>query len=191
MHGSGILGVASSFLLGPMAAPVKPSFSAITAHNGSSVFECWQFDTHFSPSSGGGLPGGAITQLGSIGREASYGVFPPNFDMGLHNAPRKQWVVSIRGMTLFTLPDDDTASACVSAGELNVLFAADTADISVKGHGTNFVGMTETITLFFPTKDDEEPAHKVLHSGFCTAEEVGGVRELLLSGFSQEAVGEM
>lgn len=91
-------------------------------------------------------------------------------------------------MGLFTLPDDDSASLYVSAGEYGIIFAADTADISDKGHGTHLLGMTEHVAILIPTEDNEEPAHEVLHSGPCDASEAGGLRELALSGSYSSAI---
>lgn len=90
----------------------------------------------------------------------------------------------MKGLAYFTLPDDNSTSAYISAGEHGIIFAADTPDVSHKGHQTQLVGMTETIVLFIPTKDGEEPAHEVLHSGPCTADEAGGLGELVLGGSS-------
>ncbi|KAI1771914.1 hypothetical protein F4818DRAFT_428256 [Hypoxylon cercidicola] len=185
MYGNNILVIASSVLLGSMAAPPKPNFTAISARNGSSLFECWQLDMPFED-----VDGGIAAPLGNLAN-ASYVIFPPNLDMGLHNAPYKQWVVFTKGTGLLTLPDDDTVSVYVSAGEFGILFAADTADVSLRGHGSRAIGVTEVICLFIPTKDGEEPAHEVLHSGPCNADEAGGLREWILSSSSSETLGSM
>lgn len=63
-------------------------------------------------------------------------------------------------------------------GEFGVAFAADTAAVSAQGHRTQFPGTTETVILTIPAKDGLVPEHVVLHNGPCTAEDVGGLREL-------------
>ncbi|KAI1768059.1 hypothetical protein GGR53DRAFT_34073 [Hypoxylon sp. FL1150] len=185
MHSSNVLGVVSSLLMGPMstmapiAAPPKAIFNAISARDGRSVFECWQLDAPVSFSSDRSVSGSAMAPLGSLAN-ASYHIYPGDYDVGVHTAPRKQWALFLKGMALFTLPDDDSAGFYVSAGD--IIFAADTADVSERGHNTRLLSMDEHICMFLPTKDGEEPAHEVLHSGPCDANELGSLRKLALSG---------
>lgn len=82
------------------------------------------------------------------------------------------------GLAYITLPDDNTTSAYVSGGEFGLIFAADTADVSEKGHRTQYPGITETIALQIPVKDNKIPAHTVLHSGPCVVSEIAGIRGL-------------
>ncbi|RYO88969.1 hypothetical protein DL766_006560 [Monosporascus sp. MC13-8B] len=120
------------------------------------------------------------------GSNMSYTVIPPNYDGSLHNAPphnaplhnQQRWVVFISGLAYITLPDDDTTSAHISGGEFGLIFAADIAEVSRKGHRTQYPGITETIALVMPTVDGQVPAHSLLHMGPCSAEEVVGVRRV-------------
>jgi len=69
--------------------------SALSAINGSSIFECWAINPGFTVSSQQGTSGAAIMQLGGLAN-ASYSVIPPHFDAGLHQAPNNQSVISLR-----------------------------------------------------------------------------------------------
>lgn len=82
------------------------------------------------------------------------------------------------GLAYVTLPDDNTTSAYVSGGEFGLIFAADTADVSERGHRTQYPGVAETIILQIPVKDNEIPEHTVLHYGPCVANETSGFRGL-------------
>lgn len=87
-----------------------------------------------------------------------------------------RWVVFTSGLAYITLPDDDETSAYVSGGEFGLIFAADTAAVSEKGHRTRYPGITETIALQIPTADGEVPKHDVLHAGPCVTSEINGIR---------------
>jgi hypothetical protein len=91
-----------------------------------------------------------------------------------------RWVVFTSGLAHITLPDDNTTSAYVSGGEFGLIFAADTADVSKKGHRTQYPGVTETIALQIPTLDNKVPKHSVLHQGPCSISEITGVRNFAL-----------
>jgi hypothetical protein len=82
------------------------------------------------------------------------------------------------GLAYVTIPDDNTTSAYISGGEFGLIFAADTADVSDKGHRTQYLGVAETIILQIPVEDNTIPAHTVLHSGPCLANETSGFRGL-------------
>lgn len=86
------------------------------------------------------------------------------------------------GLAYITLPDDNETSAYVSGGEFGLIFAADTAAVSEKGHRTRYPGITETIALQIPTADGEVPKHDVLHAGPCVTSEINGIR-----GFAEAA----
>ncbi|KAI0477557.1 hypothetical protein GGR56DRAFT_692223 [Xylariaceae sp. FL0804] len=172
------------------AASLKLNVTAIGARDGSSTLECWQMDQAFSISAQPGTSGTAQTTLGSVDT-LSYTVIPPNFDGGVHNAPQNQWVVFTSGLAHITLPnnnnddDDDssTSGAYVSGGESGLLFAADTADVSRRGHRTRYPGVTATTALQIPTRDGRVPEHSVLHAGPCSTSEItGGVHEIARTG---------
>ncbi|KAI1360352.1 hypothetical protein F5Y08DRAFT_52493 [Xylaria arbuscula] len=163
------------------AVSLHLNVTAITAHNGSSVFECWQMDQTFEMSNVPGISDTAQVALSNVS-SLSYSVIPPNFDSDLHNAPQNQWVAFLSGLVNITLPDDDTASAYISGGQFGLIFAADTKDVSVKGHRTQYPGLTETVALQIPTADGKVPQHQVLHPGPCGAGEIAGVRQFGLPG---------
>jgi hypothetical protein len=75
------------------AAALNLNITAIGARDGSSTLECWQLDTPFVESSVPGTAGSANAFL-SDAANISYTIIPPNFDGGLHNAPRNQSVCS-------------------------------------------------------------------------------------------------
>ncbi|KAI1075668.1 hypothetical protein F5B20DRAFT_573296 [Whalleya microplaca] len=176
-----LYGLTSSLLLGAAVTPYNLNVTAVTADKGSSILECWQLDVPFSPSTYVGISGSATAYLGSLAN-ITYTVVPPHYDGELHNAPFKQWVVFISGLAYLTLPDDETTGAYISGGGHGVIFAADTADVSLKGHLTQFPGVTETVLLQIPVKDGKIPAHSLLHSGPCNSYETTGLLEMVTGG---------
>ncbi|KAI0145329.1 hypothetical protein GGR57DRAFT_480452 [Xylariaceae sp. FL1272] len=151
------------------------NITAIAGVNNRSEIQCWQMDTPFSISTDAGTNGVARVDLSDT-ESLSYLVLPSNYDGGLHNAPANQWVAFISGLVHITLPDDPAASAYVVGGSFGLIFAADTADVSMHGHITQYPGITETVGLQIPTKNNSIPDYAVLHSGPCTANEVAGIR---------------
>lgn len=71
------------------AKPNHLNITAISAKDGVSTIECWQLASPFKTSAEAGASGASFAQLGRA-ENASYGVIPPHFDGGLHNAPRLQ-----------------------------------------------------------------------------------------------------
>ncbi len=69
------------------------NITALTAHGGVSVLECWQLLPGFTTSSQTGTAGASILQLGNLAN-ASYSVIPPGFNAGFHSAPTMQYVPS-------------------------------------------------------------------------------------------------
>jgi len=61
--------------------------------------------------------------------------------------------------------------AFIFGGANGLIFAADTAAVSAKGHSTNYPSNSETIALQIPT-GGAIPDHNVLHSGPCTPAEL-------------------
>ncbi|KAI1124041.1 hypothetical protein F5Y10DRAFT_39939 [Nemania abortiva] len=163
-----------------VAASLKLNVTAIGARYGSSTLECWQMDQPFNTSTQPGTSGSAQAPLGNVS-SISYSILPSKFDGGIHNAPQNQWVVFTSGLAYITLPDDNSTSAYVAGGQFGLIFAADTKDVSVKGHRTEYPGITETIALQIPTADGEVPKHQVLHDGPCGISEIAGIREYGLS----------
>ncbi|KAI1273268.1 hypothetical protein F5Y07DRAFT_259818 [Xylaria sp. FL0933] len=165
------------------AASMNLNVTAISARNGSSTLECWQMNTPFDNPTQPGLLGTAQSSLGATS-SLSYSIAPPNQDRGLHNAPQKQWVAVLSGAVYITLPDDDTTDAYIFGGPFGLIFAADTEDISTKGHRTQHIGQTESVVFEIPTADGKVPEHHVLHLGPCDAGEIAGIRGYGLSAGS-------
>ncbi|KAI1803432.1 hypothetical protein F4811DRAFT_342403 [Daldinia bambusicola] len=166
----------SFFAAFDVALATKFNITAIGAHNGSSRFECWELATPFISSSQNGIVGSQTTFLGDVSN-MTYNVIPSNFDSIPHSAPRNQWIIVLHGMAIITLPDDDSVTVTAMPGEAGVLFAADTPDVSPQGHGNYFPGVTETIFLQIPTKDNAIPEHTVLREdGPCVADKYKALR---------------
>lgn len=69
--------------------PDTLNLTALTGRNNVSVLECWQLSQKLAPSTIPGRIGSYSLSFGNA-ENTSYGVIPPNFSGGLHNAPRKQ-----------------------------------------------------------------------------------------------------
>ena len=67
-----------------------------------SILECWRLNAPLLESSVPGTSGSVFAQLGQ-GNATSYGLIPPHFDGGLHNAPAIQWVWILLGACSFQL----------------------------------------------------------------------------------------
>ncbi|KAI1432029.1 hypothetical protein GGR50DRAFT_633769 [Xylaria sp. CBS 124048] len=158
-------------------ASLKLNVTAIGARHGSSTLECWQLDNPFVVSDEPGTAGSAQVTLGEVAN-ISYSLLPAKFDGGVHNAPHNQWVIFTSGLAFITLPDDKTTSAYVSGGEFGLIFAADTQDVSSKGHRTQYPGTVETVGIQIPTPGGTIPEHDVLHMGPCDVSEIAGIRGL-------------
>jgi hypothetical protein len=86
-------------------------------------------------------------------------------------------VVLLGGLGVITLPDNSSTTFTTDGGEFGLLFATDTADVSVEGHGAIFPGPTESIILQIPTRSNKIPKHRVLKdNGPCTVNQVAGLR---------------
>lgn len=76
-----------------LAAKSLPRTLNITTIAGNSqkesILECWRLTAPLLESSVPGTSGAAFAQLGQ-GNATSYGLIPPRFDGGLHNAPAIQ-----------------------------------------------------------------------------------------------------
>ncbi|KAI9451355.1 hypothetical protein BJY52DRAFT_1205942 [Lactarius psammicola] len=151
----------------PVSAFSPPPFlnvTALTAHDGVSVLECWQLLPGFTTSSQTGTTGASILQLGNLAN-ASYSVIPPKFVAGFHTAPAIQWVAFLSGLAHVTLANS-TDEAFIYGGKNGLIFAADTSDVSVKGHSTNYPSNQETRVMQIPT-GGIVPQHTVLYNGPC------------------------
>lgn len=149
--------------------PPSLNITALTAHGGVSVLECWQLLPGFATSSQAGTIGASIMQLGNLAN-ASYSVLPPGFNASFHSAPAKQWVVFLSGLAHVTLANS-TDEAFIVGGKNGLIFAADTPDVSPKGHSTNYPSKEETLAIQIPT-GGVVPEHTVLYKGPCTGEQL-------------------
>jgi len=153
----------------PFVPPTFLNVTALWAENGASVLQCWQILPGFTTSSQSGTAGASILQLGALSN-MSYSVIPPGFNAGLHNAPTEQWVAFLSGLAHVTLPGSDV-DAFITGGANGLIFAADTAARSTKGHNTTYPSSKETRVLQIPTGGGI-PNHNVLYSGPCRAIEL-------------------
>ena len=77
----------------------------------------------------------------------------------------------LSGLAHVTLANS-TVEAYIQGGENGLIFAADTADVSAKGHSTNYPSMEETRAIQIPT-GGTIPQHNVLYSGPCNGQQLG------------------
>ncbi|RYO78110.1 hypothetical protein DL766_003405 [Monosporascus sp. MC13-8B] len=140
------------------AAAMEPPFNvtAISARYGKSRIECWQLDSPFTVSTQPGIAGGGAARLGDVSEIT--------------------WVAALSGLGYITVPGDKSNGLYGAGGE--ILFVADTANVSLQGHRSLYPGVTETIVLQIPTRNGEIPSHNVLHQGPCSASEVARGRGL-------------
>ena len=80
------------------------AINAITASNGSSIFECWALNPGFDVSSQQGTVGSAVIQLGDLAN-ASYTILPAHYNAGLHHPLSPQLVIR---------SDSSRSSICLS-----------------------------------------------------------------------------
>ncbi|CAF9943571.1 MAG: hypothetical protein ALECFALPRED_000705 [Alectoria fallacina] len=157
-------------LLNTLPVPSRLNITTIAAANGQSTIECWQLSAPLVQSSQAGTSGAAVTQLGETGA-TSYTLLPPQFDGGLHNAPVVQWVSFVSGLAVISLPNS-TESATIHGGRNGLILAADTRNVSTLGHKTVYPSKEETVGIQIPTRNNDIPAHTVLHAGPCDREEM-------------------
>ncbi|KAI5866889.1 hypothetical protein GGS23DRAFT_552590 [Durotheca rogersii] len=155
------------------AAELFMNLTSITGRDQVSVFECWQLDTPFASAGTPGIQGSQVLDLGAVDN-ATYTVVPPRFGGSFHNAPYKQFVWFISGVTHVTVPDS-TDEVILYGGRYGLIFADDTADISERGHLTTFSSSDAVVAFSVPVKDGVTPPHTVLHDGPCTLEESLGI----------------
>ncbi|KAI2608592.1 uncharacterized protein GGS25DRAFT_284208 [Hypoxylon fragiforme] len=170
-----IAALCASLLAPAVVTSLKFNTTSISARNGSSTLECWEFDGPVSVSSDPSYYDVVNAGLGPISN-LTYTYVPPQHEPILHTAPFKQWVFIVTGLTYFTLPDDPSTTALITGGEFGLVFASDTPDVSVRGHASSFPGLTDTICLQMPVAGDKIPDHRFLHMGQCNAEEMTGLR---------------
>jgi hypothetical protein len=163
--------MASPSFTSAFSPPPFLNVTALAAQGGVTVFECWQLLPGFATSSQAGTIGASSLQLGGLAN-ASYSVLPPGFNAGFHNAPTQQWVVFLSGLAHVTLANS-TEEAFIFGGKNGLIFAADTAAVSAKGHATNYPSKEETRAIQIPT-GGTIPNHTVLYSGPCKGQQLYG-----------------
>ncbi|KAL8947388.1 MAG: hypothetical protein Q9222_006327 [Ikaeria aurantiellina] len=149
----------------PRSAPTRLNVTAISAKNGTSTIECWQLSNPFKASADAGVAGASFAQLGKAGN-TSYALIPPKFDGGLHNAPTVQYVAFLSGEAVVSVPESGQ-SATITGGRDGLIIAADTADVSAKGHDTKYPSEEQTVGIQIPTANGKVPEHTVLYPGPC------------------------
>ncbi|KUI63630.1 hypothetical protein VM1G_10202 [Cytospora mali] len=167
---------ALALLVAPATAQqLRLNITAVSAQKGLSTLECWEVDSPLYTSYGPDSNGAIVSNLGNVSA-LSWAAAQPGLDFGLHNAPSKQWVVVLSGVIHITLPHDNSSEAYITGGEFGLIFAADTADVSVDGHVSVAIGTTESVLLQIPTGDGKTPDFERLHMGPCSGEELTGWR---------------
>ncbi|KAI0144972.1 hypothetical protein BJ166DRAFT_583166 [Pestalotiopsis sp. NC0098] len=158
------------------ASSTTLNVTAINARNGKSHFECWALSSPFISSSQSGIVGTQTTHLGDVAN-ITYNTIPIGYESAVHTCPSNEWVMVLKGFAVITLPDNSSSTFMATAGEPGLFFAADTAAVSEKGHGSYFPGVTETIFLQVPTKNGSIPEHEVIYEDMaCDAQEYSGLR---------------
>ncbi|KAL8715670.1 MAG: hypothetical protein Q9225_006329 [Loekoesia sp. 1 TL-2023] len=155
------------FALAAASPPKTLNLTTIAANpQKESVLECWQLTAPFVQSSVPGTTGSVIAQLGQT-NNTSYGLIPPQFDGGLHNAPAIQYVAFTAGKAVISFPNS-TAGATIYGGRNGLILAADIASVSTYGHITKYPSNQVTVLLQIPLANNKVPDHTVLHEGPCT-----------------------
>ncbi|KAJ5779296.1 hypothetical protein N7457_007016 [Penicillium paradoxum] len=144
--------------------------TVISARHNRSTLECWALKSEFETSDQPGIAGSALLDMGVIGGNASFTALPAGFDGGRHNAPALQWVIFLSGLAHITLPLS-TTEAWVQGGKNGAILALDTADVSELGHFTTYPSQERTTAVQIPLGKGV-PAHRVLHEGPCSGEEL-------------------
>lgn len=63
----------------------------------------------------------------------------------------------------------------IQGGRYGWLIAADLKEVATQGHITTFPGTERTVIAQFPVAGNKPPAHRVLHVGPCTNEDLAGL----------------
>jgi hypothetical protein len=89
-----------------------------------------------------------------------------------------RWVFAMAGSAYMTVLGNSTGFY-INGGEFGEVFEADTADISMQGHRSQYVGVSEVVAVQVPPSDGKIPEHTLLHEGFCQPEDLLSVRGLV------------
>ncbi|KAL8936028.1 MAG: hypothetical protein Q9216_005142 [Gyalolechia sp. 2 TL-2023] len=134
--------------------------TAITARNGISVLERWRLASPFTTSAEAGVSGASFASLGNT-EKATYVTIPPHFDGGLHHAPTVQYVAFLAGEAVVSIPETGE-SVTVKGGKNGLIIAADTVDVSHKGHETKYPSGEQTVAIAIPIRNGKIPEHHVI-----------------------------
>ncbi|KAF2402080.1 hypothetical protein EJ06DRAFT_529199 [Trichodelitschia bisporula] len=146
----------------PTALSQGLNITAIAAVNGASVLQCWHLAAAPADfASAVNYPLGAGAFSGSF-----LGVIAPRTVVGKAWAPHVQFSFVLSGLVHISIPDSKQ-EAWIQGGRYGGIIAADTKDVSLTGHITEFPGGDETLIAQFPMVGNEVPAHEVLYDGAC------------------------
>ncbi|KAF7502496.1 hypothetical protein GJ744_005653 [Endocarpon pusillum] len=158
------------FTLAAESVPRTLNITTIAANpQKQSVLECWRLTAPLLESSVPGTSGAVFAQLGQ-GNATSYGLIPPRFNGGLHNAPAIQWVAFTAGEAVVSFPNS-SAEATIHGGRNGLILAADIASVSTYGHITMYPSNRSTVVIQIPLANNKVPEHTVLYEGPCRKEE--------------------
>ena len=82
-----------------------------------------------------------------------------------------RYVHFVSGLAHVTLLNS-TQEAWIRGGKNGLVFAADTAAVSMNGHITDYPSKMETTLLQIPTTGGKIPEHRVLHDGACCGSDI-------------------
>lgn len=108
-----------------------------TGDDGDSHFEELSFPFPNANSTGAG----EVRAAGVL-----YNRFPAGHEMGWNNAPRRQYVIGLKGNTLLTMRDGTS----VEVGPGDIVLAE---DVTGSGHHTKMVGSDDRVSLVIPLLD--------------------------------------
>ncbi|KAF2100232.1 hypothetical protein NA57DRAFT_73842 [Rhizodiscina lignyota] len=150
--------------------------TAISASGGHSVLECWSLSA--PPLS---FAGASNYPIGNY--EGSYvGVIAPRTHIGQAWAMHPQhgslfhnvFSIFLSGLVHIRLPDS-RHEAWVQGGKYGIIIAADTKNLSMTGHVTDFPGNDETVIAELPFAGGMVPDHEVLYAGPCKMKDLIGI----------------
>ncbi|KAF2774282.1 hypothetical protein EJ03DRAFT_322875 [Teratosphaeria nubilosa] len=168
--------IATAMLASVHSTSAQLNMTAITASNGSSTLQCWQFP-NFTVSTTPGTQGSLELFLGEA-TNITYSAIAPRTNAGLHNAPAPQFVAFLSGIIQVSLPNRTDAGSVgwVVGGKFDIIYAEDTADLSRYGHITQYVSDESTIAIAIPVANRTGSPlgqHKVLRAdGGCQTGDV-------------------
>jgi len=136
--------------------------NALIGKDDASAVQCWQVEPPFGISQQAGTVGAKIQQLGNM-QHATVVFFNETGPTaaGLHPAPAPQWVITLAGSGVVTLP---TTGQKVSLPLGSIIIANDTAEVSKIGHNTDWAAGSIAVQLPF---ENGVVNHTVINDGIC------------------------